>query len=756
LIIGVERLDTSEQVFCKEALRVTGERGALIGAVRSDLGARAIRPVALIQGSLCYIRSIRFKQEHGESHVRDLKQYLEAIASFQSSSTESKEELRFGIGDDLIWFMRPYFKQDYSSLPSETVSAFIPKIMERLTRLHAKRLWHGNISTNNILCTDSMKAVLVDFGMHRFEQAILGFQDSPQFEVERNRDISQLLRLSKSVLPPDKISLLPEFDSMVDSPELCGELSTEQLYRTLYPELIAKPALIHRPTVKSGKLISANRPNEVTQSSPKAAQSVEPVIDEAVETSPAGKNSKKAAGNDTVFYVLLGMVCVALLYFYYRPAEQGDLEIRPEQERVSERRLESYWESGEVDLMEQIARRAAVDGDLSAQNVILRGVERGDQPAEVAYPLLQIAFGSPWSGQYSASDRKALFQIALSRLLAPEERIDLDFRDSHAGVIYSLLATLPVSQDLSWLGLGELNPLVALPGGHGELFRGLEQLELRDLDHPSVRSAAHFLAGSMSSQLMTNFLYGADSDTERSQRLTLLLPLFADSSDRSETLLESLLQTEVYSRYRLWFEQSELVEWSARPALLRLLLLVSAGEGVQLSDEEMADLMTFPARAVRATAVSYFSTRFADRRSDRMLAYLASPENSLSRNHVVALLMALLASEDTSFGFIQQWFETDPDPLSVLQILVARATFEELDYFSVEASRYLKDAEWESTPENLAGLIGHPEALARSIAYARLDPRVAEERALLEQMIRLEPVERIRIELERKLALGAF
>jgi len=773
LIIGVEQLSAKEQVFCKEALRVTGERGALIGAVRADLGARDLRPVALIQGSLRYIRSIRSKREQGESHVKPLKQYIEAIASLESSSIELNDELRFGIGDELIWIIRPYFKQDYSALPSDTVRAFIPKIMEKLARLHANRLWHGNITTNNILCTDSFDAVLVDYGMHRFEPAILGFQDFPRFETERNRDISQLLRVSKAVLPPDKIKLIADFDRLADSPELCSELSIDQLYRILYPELVAKPSFIKRPTVKSGKLISASRsgsipsgstlapniPDRIEQSSSKPEQKLEPIIEETGEAAPAvqpAQSSKKSTGNDTVFYLLFGMACVALVYFYYQPTEQEDLEIRPEQELISERRLESYWESGKIDLMEQIARRAAVDGDYSAQNVILRGIERGAQPAEVAYPLLQVAFGSPWSGQYGASDRKVLFQIALSRLLAPEERIDLDFVDSHPGVVYSLLATLPVSQDLSWLGLGEHNPLVALPGGHGELFRGLEQLGIRDIDHPSVRSAAHFLAGGMSSQLITTFLYEVNSDADRSQRLTLLLPLFADSSEKAEKLLDSLLQTDGYSRYRIWFEQSDLIEWSARPALLRLLLLVSAGEGVRLSDEEMADLLTFPATAVRATAASFFRTRFADRRADRMLAYLASHENNLSRDHVVALLMALLASEDTSFGFIQQWFETDPDPLSVLQLLIARSTFEELDYFSVEASRYLKDAEWESTSENLAGLIGHPEALARSIAYARLDPRVAEERALLEQMIRLEPVERIRIELERKLALGDY
>jgi hypothetical protein len=271
---------------------------------------------------------------------------------------------------------------------------------------------------------------------------------------------------------------------------------------------------------------------------------------------------------------------------------------------------------------------------------------------------------------------------------------------------------------------------------------------------PVVRSTAHIISGNLSPQLLHSYLEGSTAPERRAQKIVLLLPRFAHDREGAQKLLDTLFEIDHFRIFRGWFNQSEPVNWREEQPLLKLLLMVCSGDGLKLGVEQMGDLMTFPSIEIRLMASRFFQEKFSDPRNNRMLAFLSAADNNLSQMHTVSLLLALQSSSEASFGFIQQWFETEPDPLAVLQILIARATFEDLDYFNVEAARYLKDAEWDSPPEVLAGLMGHPEALARSIAYARLAPGQAEGRALLEQMIRVEPIERIRRELQRKLELA--
>jgi len=764
LIIGVEKLTSSEQEFCRQSLKMTGEGGALIGAVRSDHSLQ-LRPVVLMHGSLRLLRVLPEARTGNQQSINLLDRYASSLVEI-----ESIKDFHYGVTSGQFWCFRSYFKQEFHSLPKHKKIDFIPKLLKLVSRLHQQKLWHGNIVPNNIFCSESGQVHLVDFGLRSFESALNTSSAQPDFEQERSRDLTQLLSVIKQVLPETKVTVISDIISAVQNQDLVNDITVDQLIERLYPELLERKTPFIQSNLKSGRLIQPPRrqtkvlddtqiKSQKGKVQPNTSESKnEPVVEPEVspDSNLESKADKSSSGWDTLFYLGVFLVLIASTYYYFesRKIKLDEPQIEESQEFISEGRLEAYWESGEIELMEQVAVRAAAESDRSAQNVIIRSILGGTEPAEVAFPLVKTATEQPWADQYSVYDRQALFQIALSRLLDPSKRIEIDFSSLHPGLIFSLIATLPVDQQIGWLDLVDSKRFFELPGLFGEFFMGLDQLGVNQIGSPIFRSGTHLVTGNISSRLLASFLAETESESERIQRLALLLPTINNDTELAKDLYTSLLELENYNKYKDWFNNSEPISWSDKPALLKLYLLLSSGKGLSWSDEELADLLTFPSQIVRSTAIELLGERFADERSEPMLEFLGSTTNQLRRDHTVSLVLALLSTDEAVFDFLQQWFDTKPDPVSVLQLLISRSSFEDLDYFSVEAARYLKDSEWSASPEQLAGLIGHPEALARSVAYARLNPRVEKERQLLEQMAQVEPIERIRVELERKLSLS--
>ena len=74
----------------------------------------------------------------------------------------------------------------------------------------------------------------------------------------------------------------------------------------------------------------------------------------------------------------------------------------------------------------------------------------------------------------------------------------------------------------------------------------------------------------------------------------------------------------------------------------------------------------------------------------------------------------------------------------ILLLLLARSGYDSTDTFNLEAARYLRRNQWTATTEMLKLLAQHPEPLARTLAYTRLDPRDDAQKKILQERISAE------------------
>jgi hypothetical protein len=99
-----------------------------------------------------------------------------------------------------------------------------------------------------------------------------------------------------------------------------------------------------------------------------------------------------------------------------------------------------------------------------------------------------------------------------------------------------------------------------------------------------------------------------------------------------------------------------------------------------------------------------------------------SSNTDLTRDQVVTLLSGLLVDSDSRYAFMSKWFKTNPDPQSIMTLLVACSDVDGFDYFSLPASQYLRDKKsWMVTTQELERLARHAEPLARGLAYTHAD-----------------------------------
>jgi hypothetical protein len=72
-------------------------------------------------------------------------------------------------------------------------------------------------------------------------------------------------------------------------------------------------------------------------------------------------------------------------------------------------------------------------------------------------------------------------------------------------------------------------------------------------------------------------------------------------------------------------------------------------------------------------------------------------------------------------------------------VLLARSNYSSEDIFNLEAASFLRKVEWEAATDMLQLLAQHPEPLARSLAYARLENTNPQQLAILQERLKSEP-----------------
>jgi hypothetical protein len=392
--------------------------------------------------------------------------------------------------------------------------------------------------------------------------------------------------------------------------------------------------------------------------------------------------------------------------------------------------------SGDRARIRSVARSAAVDRDPAAINTILEDVRSGATRQGFNSFIVKACYRSPWIEEFSRSDVKTIIALTVAPGL-PEALVDLPpLASLHPAIIVAIAAQLtPAAADgkLNSIGLERMLPL---GDPEGEAFEKLRAIGVTSMGEPAAIALAQLITGTATTAAYDALIGTSGEVASTLERIAVALPLVIAKPALAEQLLAAIRDRGGdLGNVLSWFEIDDLVGWGKVPAAARLLLLLQQVPSASLSVSHYADLLKFPLATVRHKAALELKGRFLREVDAPLLMLLQSEQNRLSREQTVALVSGLTLEQQKRAPFIALWFQMQPPPDTVLLVLLGRAGVGGDDLFNLEAARFLKKSSWQSSTELLKLLVQHPEPLARTLAYARLDPGVPEQRAILQTRI---------------------
>lgn len=786
VIIGLEKLSHEERLFSDRlvaAVRETGRSQVLVGAMRGH-SAADLRPLLLEtapeRGALTLVRL----SEPAVGFSRSACALWEAaIAELRSRSSVLRSRmgvLSAGELDDRFWITRRFHpRMVVDGLRERAVSSPLTvcqRLIQTVDALHRVPLIHGHICINNVALHDGALILLDPLFAFECGADVRGKMDQSAPELQKvdvqpseatdawglARTISAIIGQAaegpqKEILqrmgapdPAHRPSLAEVMDAFAANPRTSSGIHSQRGLRVVTPA----------NQVRTGKVLSADDavrvqpPLEgaVTDTAVSQAPPVVPVAPAAPSALPLNTIPLKPLSFPRIstrlrtLLVVGAIALVAVIYICYRPGFDDRLESYSEQ-----------WLSGDAKKMEQVARAAVKDRDEAAQFAIIKQAQGPKPVAEVRASLIRNAFRAPWENEYSARDRSVALRLALPSLLSQDTISLPKFQEVHPGVLLAVVADLPLALSEGEFDDVTLDVFSKLPPPHGMAFTELQRLKVKSFGEPPARALAHIVLGDYSEEVLRAYFSNVGDDEEFLGRLLVVVP-FAELYPKFGSPLAGYLlsREDVFARRVEWFGQDPNVKWLSVPDSDKLQLVIAMMPQRPLLFEQYADLLTFPAARIRQDALAKLQQALDDARISDLLKVLGSEQNQLTRSQGVLLLSALQLAlkqpkSDATFSFFARWFETQPDPLTVVALLVATSKNPQLAVFSIDGARYLTEKNWQATLDQLRTLSGHSEPLARALAYSRLDPAVPEEAQVLQAATKREQVPRLKQELLQKL-----
>jgi hypothetical protein len=392
--------------------------------------------------------------------------------------------------------------------------------------------------------------------------------------------------------------------------------------------------------------------------------------------------------------------------------------------------------SGDKARLRSVARAAVIDRDPAAITAIVEDISSGASRPGLNVSLFRAAYRSPWREEFSSNDTTTLIALTVAQVL-PEGLKGLPALSSlHPSLVVAVAAQLSPGSPGEQLKSIPLSKLTALGDPEGDAFKKLEGLGVTTLADPLAIALSQVIAGTATTAAY-DILIGPSTEVAATlERVALLLPVVMAKPALADQLLAAIRDRGGDPGTVLgWFDIDSLVAWKEVPAAAKLLLILEQVPSVGLSASQYADLLKFPLPAVREKAAEQLRSRGVRQVDTQVLKFLTSEQNRLSRSQTVALLSGLFLDPLKRAPFVALWFQMQPPAETTLLILLARSACDDKDLFNLEAARYLKKHSWPASSDVLTLLAQHPEPLARSLAYARLDPGVPEQKKILQQRI---------------------
>lgn len=774
-IVNAEALSAEERLVVERCLKmVAGGRplGVLVGIMRGPCGWD-LRPLLLESASSSGALVLLRFSDPALALEREKFDGLQRCQSLALSLKGRGGILAWGEADGQLWIKRKFYQQTLAEIysgarpPSSIVSPV--QVVQRLISLlrvwHSSQIFHGHVSMENV-ALDGQQPVLLDagFGAYRSREALPGEGLAPEVSraqsVSAASDIYGLGLVLRALLGGE---LSREHLSMIEAmlhAEPASRPTLGEVEKSFFPQAPSSrkqevAASVSSSAIKSGRVLGAGQSKPVHEgllkSDRPSGDGQRPAVLSASDSAPAGLKPARppASPQRRWLFFLLGLVaCAGVLYYY------GALNFYPSA-AIRQARFAEKWRSEQAAGMLDVARAAVEEGDEAARAVIIEDALQGHNRQQVQDSLLRTAFNPKWADELNASDRKVALALALKKLLPVQGNRLPPLPGMHAGVVLAAVGDLSLELSAGQFSDIPIAKLAKLPVPFGWAFGELERQEIPDMGAPPAQALCHILAGNLSEEVFETYLGKDSSEPVVLGRLLIVLPFVELFPEIQEYLYAQLAKRgDVFSRRIEWFEAEKVAEWAKVSKSDKLILATGSLQSLALSFEQYCDLLKFPGAAVRREAEKALAGALPAKKIGGALSFLASDRNQLTRYQVVSLLSALRLEGESAYSFVARWFDTKPDPQSVMGILLERRAVPKLDPFNVEASRYLTTQQWQLALSDLELLAGHEEALARALAYSRLNPAVPEEARILKTAALREPSDKIRAELLRKLEGG--
>lgn len=746
-IIALGELKPSEVTIVQSYLKITGQTGALVGAVRAE-ASWDLRPVLLERDELSVLRFAAAQPNLSAA----MSNYAVGIADLLQKESTATGTIVSGVAQGRLWVRREWPRVKHALTSQREI---ILELLRFVERCHQSGVAHGHLAWPNVFLIGGTVRV-VDFGFAALNAT--GGSSTESFPPEWRpgevpKPAGDLFLLGKMLLEVDLNDFTPDQRGLVMA-LLNPHPGSRPIMRTLLDRFSTRGAGgVSEGSFKSGRLITTTNKGNSPSSEPTVSEqrraetprsfspSAEPAASpDLTQTRDQKQTSdqRRSTQINPVIYVLLGILAVVLyLRFWGGLDSESDLPV------------ETYWQSNQISLMRHVGAAAIADPDGPAALTVVGDALRGQKRTQVSGDFLRIVFDPRWEASLDETDRSLAFKSALSGLMGTDPPLLSDLQQRHPAL---LLAALATARDEAARKGAAINRLSELPEPYGPVFQGLIDQGINEGGEPVVFFAARIVSGDVSEEVIDGFLAG--DRPPMLGRLKAVFPL-AEQSPSFAAIILRLLARGPFGQLVSWFDEEAAGHWGTLAPAARLSLLLGKYPEVPLAKEQLIDLCSFPnpqirdrARADLPAAVGPESGRIAGlvfRQKDKLL----------TREQLIILFELFTLSQEEEYTFLDIWFKTKPEPSLVLKILIARQDIRGLDPFNVEAARYLKDKNWIASLTELKALSLHPEPLARTLAYSRLDPKVPDQAEVLRAMAKVEPNQRIRDQIQLKIESAA-
>lgn len=692
-----------------------------------------IRPLLLTLGK---VTLARFSMSLSEGGARSLATELEGFSVLSTS----QQRAQLLPGEGRVMLLRPYFPDTVKDeLERGEMSGFderlvlVRALIKRVAELSRRSLTHGHICPSNII-REGSSVLLIDpvvGALHQTSDSYLAPETSLGKVPEPTADLYGLGRMIAS---------------------LCGEDALSARQRALVEQLLL-PSPRQRPPLEEVSLVFnaheiGNR--EVVFNKEGRGKSGAGRVLKAASAAkqPSSSNDymnvtarpPELSQNRTSNSVLTGLLvtCAGLFIAGWiikdrNPALYFELASRlPILAAQHSAEYESEWASRDRGRMAVVGRAGVIRREPAAVNTIVNDLMAGANPDAVNGAVMRVAMADGWRDELGPNDKHAALVFALDGLV-PEGRAQIySLARLHPGVVLAILGKAQQNTIPSELLQLPVDTLVRLPVPFGELFAAAKAMGVQKLGDATAMGLAAIVTGGADAKAFESFIGRESQAAHILAKVSLIMPIISTNDAAASELLGVLGdQGGEVSTLAHWFEMSDVASWGSVKATDKIGLILGNLPQSRLTVAQLSDLLTFSLDKVRGEAALKLREVLPGQEGERLLLTLTIPTNGLTREQTVALISALALSPQARTPFIPAWFTLEPSPDAVVLILLSRAHSDANDLFNLEAARYLRRTTWSANHEILKLLAGHPEPLARVLAYGRLDPSVDSDRSIL-------------------------